>query len=236
MNRPEEGTLVRIHAGDVALEGNLAIPPGARGVVMFAHGSGSSRHSPRNRAVARALREGGLATLLIDLLTPVEERVDEETTHLRFDIGLLAERVVDATDLLGSGEETRDLAIGYFGASTGAGAALVAAARRPNVVRAVVSRGGRPDLAGAALTRVRAPTLLIVGSDDPVVLELNREAFERLRCEKRLDIVPGATHLFEEPGTLDSVARLARDWFLEHLTPRGADVRPRRNRDSEARS
>lgn len=236
MNRPEEGTLVRIRAGDVALEGNLAIPPNARGVVMFAHGSGSSRHSPRNRAVAGALRQGGLATLLVDLLTPEEERVDEETAHLRFDIGLLAERLVDATDWLGSAEDTRGLTVGYFGASTGAGAALVAAARRPNVVRAVVSRGGRPDLAGAALSRVRAPTLLIVGSNDPAVLELNREAFERLRCEKKLEIVPGATHLFEEPGALEQVARLARDWFLEHLTPLREEVRSRRNRESEARS
>jgi pimeloyl-ACP methyl ester carboxylesterase len=234
MNRPEEGTLIRLRAGGVSLEGNLAIPPAARGVVMFAHGSGSSRHSPRNRAVARALREGGLATLLVDLLTPEEETVDEETGHLRFDIGLLADRLVDATDGLGDVEETRGLAVGYFGASTGGGAALVAAARRPNSVRAVVSRGGRPDLAGAALARVRAPTLLIVGGDDHVVLDLNREALARLRCEKRLEIVPGATHLFEEPGALAEVARLAREWFQRFLAVPSAPRSTRRS--SEANS
>jgi pimeloyl-ACP methyl ester carboxylesterase len=203
--------------------------------VVFAHGSGSSRHSPRNRAVAAMLREGGLATLLVDLLTPEEGAVDEETGRLRFDIDLLAERLVDATDWIGGIEETRGLGVGYFGASTGGGAALVAAARRPNSVRAVVSRGGRPDLAGAALARVRAPTLLIVGGHDPVVLELNREAFDRLRCEKELEIVPGATHLFEEPGALEEVARLARDWFLRHLPTDEAGARVARPRDSEVR-
>jgi pimeloyl-ACP methyl ester carboxylesterase len=240
MNRPEEGTLIRLRAGGVLLEGNLAIPPAARGVVMFAHGSGSSRHSPRNRAVARALREGGLATLLVDLLTPEEETVDEETARLRFDIGLLADRLVDATDWLGEFEETRGFAVGYFGASTGGGAALVAAARRPNSVRAVVSRGGRPDLAGAALARVRAPTLLIVGGNDHVVLDLNREALARLRCEKRLEIVPGATHLFEEPGALAEVARLAREWFQRFLavpspprsTRRSSEAHSERPKDS----
>jgi putative phosphoribosyl transferase len=236
VNRSSEGTLVRIRAGNVALEGNLAVPPDARGVVMFAHGSGSSRHSPRNRAVAHALREGGLATLLIDLLTPEEERVDEATGELRFDIGLLAERLVDATDWLGEAEETRGLGVGYFGASTGGGAALVAAAQRPNAVRAVVSRGGRPDLAGAALGRVRAPTLLVVGASDPVVLELNRQAFERLRCEKKLVVVSGATHLFEEPGALEEVAQLAREWFLGHLAPPAAGVRPTRRPEPEALS
>jgi dienelactone hydrolase len=235
-SRTSEGVLVRIRAGNVALEGNLAVAPDARGVVMFAHGSGSSRHSPRNRAVARALREGGLATFLIDLLTAEEEMVDEETGELRFDIGLLAERLVDATDWLGEAEETRRLGVGYFGASTGGGAALVAAARRPNSVRAVVSRGGRPDLAGAALSRVRAATLLIVGGNDPVVIELNRQAFARLRCEKKLDIVAGATHLFEEPGALEEVARLAREWFLGHLAPPAADVRRARTREPEALS
>lgn len=235
MNRPDEGTLVRVPAGGQALEGNLAVPGNARGIVVFAHGSGSSRHSPRNRAVAAMLREGGLATLLVDLLTPEEGAVDEETARLRFDIDLLAERLVDATDWIGEVEETRGLGVGYFGASTGGGAALVAAARRPNVVRAVVSRGGRPDLAGAALARVHAPTLLIVGGHDPVVLELNHEAFDRLRCEKEMAVVPGATHLFEEPGALEQVARLARDWFLRHLAPAGAGVRPPRPRDSEAR-
>jgi putative phosphoribosyl transferase len=235
-SRGSEGVLVRIRAGNASLEGNLAVPPDARGLVMFAHGSGSSRQSPRNRAVARALREGGLATLLIDLLTAEEEMLDEETAEIRFDIGLLAERLVDATDWLGEAEETRRLGVGFFGASTGGGAALVAAARRPNSVRAVVSRGGRPDLAGAALSRVRAPTLLIVGGNDPIVVELNKQAFARLRCEKRLDIVPGATHLFEEPGALEEVARLARDWFLGHLAPPAAVVRPALPHEPEALS
>jgi pimeloyl-ACP methyl ester carboxylesterase len=236
MNRTPEGTLVRVPAGGITLEGNLAIPPNAAGVVTFAHGSGSSRHSPRNRAVAAALREGRLATLLIDLLTSEEEAVDEATAHLRFDIGLLADRLVDATDWLGRSEEAGGLAVGYFGASTGGGAALVAAARRPNAVRAVVSRGGRPDLAGAALARVLAPTLLIVGGNDHVVLDLNREAFARLRCEKKLEVVPGATHLFEEPGALEQVARLARDWFLGHFAAAGAAMQPPPGRESETRS
>lgn len=235
MNRRDEGTLVRVPAGGQALEGNLAVPGNARGIVVFAHGSGSSRHSPRNRAVAAMLREGGLATLLVDLLTPEEGAVDEETARLRFDIDLLAERLVDATDWLGEVEETRGLGVGYFGASTGGGAALVAAARRPNSVRGVVSRGGRPDLAGAALARVRAPTLLIVGGHDPVVVELNREAFDRLRCEKEMAVVPGATHLFEEPGALGEVARLARDWFLRHLPTAGAGSQVARPRESEVR-
>jgi dienelactone hydrolase len=235
MNPPAEGILVRVPAGGQALEGNLAVPGNARGIVVFAHGSGSSRHSPRNRAVAAMLREGGLATLLVDLLTPEEGAVDEETARLRFDIDLLAERLVDATDWIGEVEETRGLGVGYFGASTGGGAALVAAARRPNSVRAVVSRGGRPDLAGAALARVRAPTLLIVGGQDPVVRELNREAFDRLRCEKDMAVVPGATHLFEEPGALEQVARLARDWFLRHLPTAGAGPPIARPRDSEVR-
>lgn len=236
MNRSAEGALVRIRAGNVALEGNLSIPPDARGVVMFAHGSGSSRHSPRNQAVARALREGGLATLLIDLLTPEEEMVDEETGALRFDIGLLADRLVDAADWLGANGDTRSLTIGLFGASTGGGAALVAAAQRPDTIRAVVSRGGRPDLAGAFLSGVRAPTLLIVGGNDPVVIDLNREALARLRCEKKLEVVPGASHLFEEPGALEEVARLARDWFLRFLAQPRRDVRASREREPEARS
>jgi dienelactone hydrolase len=236
MNPGAEGGLVRVPAVGVMLEGNLAIPPRASGIVLFAHGSGSSRHSPRNRAVARALNEGGLATLLVDLLTPAEESVDEQTGHLRFDIGLLADRLVDAADWLTANEETRSLPIGLFGASTGGGAALVAAAQRPNTVRAVVSRGGRPDLAGAALSRVRAPTLLIVGGRDHAVIELNQEAFERLRCEKKLEIVPGATHLFEEPGALEEVARLARDWFRRFLAPPAAGVRPSRERNREASS
>ncbi len=212
--------LVQVPAGTVALEGDLSIPEGARGIVLFAHGSGSSRHSPRNRRVAAALQEGGLATLLIDLLTPKEEEVDLQTAHLRFDIGLLAERLVDATDWLMHHDDTQMLRIGYFGASTGAGAALVAAAERPGAVGAVVSRGGRPDLAGSALSRVRSPTLLIVGARDTTVVHLNKQAFERLHVEKRLEIVPGATHLFEEPGALDRVAELAREWFQLHLIGR----------------
>ena len=212
-----EEQLVRVPAGSVTLEGNLTLLEGSRAVVLFAHGSGSSRHSPRNRYVARMLNEAKLATVLIDLLTLHEEVIDARTTQLRFDIDLLAERLVDATDWLSQFPDTKHLRIGYFGASTGAAAALVAAAVRPDVVGAVVSRGGRPDLAGAALTRVKAPTLLIVGEDDNQVIELNRQALAQLRCEKQLVIVPGATHLFEEPGALDVVAQLARDWFQRHL-------------------
>jgi putative phosphoribosyl transferase len=214
-----EGRLVRVTAAAVTLEGNLSLPAGVRAVVLFAHGSGSSRHSSRNRYVARLLNEARLATLLIDLLTPDEETVDLRTGHLRFDIGLLARRLVGATDWLSQHPDTRELTVGYFGASTGAAAALVAAAERPEMVGAVVSRGGRPDLAGPALPRVQAPTLLIVGGNDLPVIELNRAAFEQLRCEKQLVIVPGATHLFEEPGALDEVTRLAREWFERHLAP-----------------
>jgi putative phosphoribosyl transferase len=212
---------VRIPAGDVSISGDLVVPAQARGIVLFAHGSGSSRLSPRNRRVAASLREGALATLLMDLLTRDEEAVDARTAHLRFDIGFLADRLVAATDWLATRPETRPLAVGYFGASTGAGAALVAATRRPEVVRAIVSRGGRPDLAGDALPRVAAPTLLIVGGRDGPVIEMNREALARLTVEARLEIVPGATHLFEEPGTLDEVARLARAWFERWLTGAG---------------
>jgi putative phosphoribosyl transferase len=208
---------VRIPAGSIVLDGDLCIPLAARGIVVFAHGSGSSRHSPRNRSVAAVLRSGGLATLLMDLLTPQEEAIDQRDASLRFDIGLLAGRLTHATDWLAAYQDTNQLAVGCFGASTGGGAALVAAAERPELIRAVVSRGGRPDLAGAALARVRAPTLLIVGGDDAEVLALNRAALAQLHCEKRLETVPGATHLFEEPGTLDAVALLARDWFAEHL-------------------
>ena len=216
-SRRVDERLVRVPTGRVTLEGNLAIPPKACGVVLFAHGSGSSRHSPRNRFVAGTLQEWGLATLLIDLLTPEEEVVDARTAQLRFDIGLLAERLVGATDWLVSAPDLRGLKVCYFGASTGGGAALVAAAERPDVVGAVVSRGGRPDLAGPALLHVRAPTLLIVGGNDEVVIEMNREALMQLHCEKRLEIVPGASHLFTEPGTLEEVARLATQWFLKHL-------------------
>jgi putative phosphoribosyl transferase len=219
---PATEHVVRVAAGPVTLEGNLALPTNARGVVLFAHGSGSSRHSPRNRFVAQMLQQAGLATLLVDLLTPEEEAVDLRTAHLRFDIGMLADRLVGATDWLGQQPATRDLRVGYFGASTGGGAALVAAAARPEPVGAVVSRGGRPDLAGPALPHVRAPTLLLVGGHDYPVIEMNREALAHLRCDKRLEIVPGATHLFEEPGALEEVARLARDWLLAHLAPVGA--------------
>jgi dienelactone hydrolase len=212
-----EEQLVRVPAGSVTLDGNLTIPEDARGVVLFAHGSGSSRHSPRNRYVARLLNEAKLATLLIDLLTVHEEVIDARTSQLRFDIDLLAERLVDTTDWLTQFPDTRHLRIGYFGASTGAAAALSAAAVRPNVVGAIVSRGGRPDLAGAALMQVKAPTLLLVGEYDGQVIELNRQALAQMRCEKQLVIVPGATHLFEEPGALDVVAQLARDWFQRHL-------------------
>jgi pimeloyl-ACP methyl ester carboxylesterase len=214
-----EQRLVQVPAGTVTLDGNLTLPEYAQAIVLFAHGSGSSRHSPRNRYVARVLNEAKLATLLIDLLTLHEEVIDTRTAHLRFDIDLLAERLVDATDWLTQFPDTKHLPIGYFGASTGAAAALAAAAVRPDAVGAVVSRGGRPDLAGSALPRVRAPTLLIVGGDDRQVIELNRAALAQLRCEKQLVIVPAATHLFEEPGALDEVARLARDWFQRYLIP-----------------
>lgn len=214
-----EERLVLVSMGRVTLEGNLTLPEGAAGLVLFAHGSGSGRHSPRNRRVAAALNEANFATLLVDLLSPREEAIDLQTAHLRFDIGLLAERLIGATDWLTKYPDTQGLRIGYFGASTGAGAALVAATERPEAVGAVVSRGGRPDLAGPVLTRVRTPTLLIVGGDDFQVIELNRTVFEKLRCEKRFVIVPGATHLFEEPGALDEVAVLARDWFQRYLLP-----------------
>lgn len=203
-------------SGAVQLAGDLSLPADARGLVVFAHGSGSSRHSPRNKQVAAALGDAGLATLLVDLLTEEEERVDLVTRELRFDIGLLAERLLAASEWAAQDDVVGALQVGYFGASTGAAAALIAAAERDDV-RAVVSRGGRPDLAGDALPRVRAATLLIVGGNDELVLELNRETLERLTAEKRLEIVPGATHLFEEPGALEEVSRLARDWFLEHL-------------------
>ena len=218
---------VEVRAGPVTLEGNLTVPDGARGVVLFAHGSGSSRHSPRNRFVAQSLNEAGLATLLLDLLTADEEAIDAYSAHYRFDIGLLAGRLVGAADWLGREAETAGLPVGCFGASTGAAAALIAAAERPGRVRAVVSRGGRPDLAGDALGRVRAPTLLIVGGHDEPVIRLNREAFEQLgAADKELVIVPGATHLFEEPGALEEVARLAAAWFTRHLTGEGRTASP----------
>lgn len=217
---PVSEGIVRIPAGAATLEGDLQVPEGAVGVILFAHGSGSSRHSTRNRYVAGELQVAGLATLLIDLLTPEEEAIDQHTAHLRFDIPLLADRLVAATRWLGEDPATRALRIGYFGASTGAAAALLAAAALPDRVGAVVSRGGRPDLAGDALPRVLAPTLLIVGSRDPAVLDLNRAAMARMQTVTRLEIVPGATHLFEEPGTLEVVTHLARDWFLRYLPER----------------
>ena len=205
---------VQIRSGTVVLEGDLIIPVGAQGVVLFAHGSGSSRHSPRNQFVARTIREAGVGTLLFDLLTAEEEAVDARTGHLRFDIGLLAARLIDATYWL-KGEYY--LRVGYFGSSTGGGAALVAAAELGEIVSVIVSRGGRPDLAGDALPQVKSPTLLIVGGLDYPVIEMNEEALARLRCEKELKIIPGATHLFEEPGTLEQVADLAAEWFQRHL-------------------
>ncbi|MBI2869663.1 MAG: dienelactone hydrolase family protein [Chloroflexi bacterium] len=215
---PETGEEpVSIPAGKLKLEGNLGVPPHARGLVLFAHGSGSSRFSPRNRSVARVLRDAGIATLLFDLLTPAEEAEDMHTARLRFDIELLSRRLVQATDWAQQGPETAALRPGYFGASTGAAAALVAAAERPDTVYAVVSRGGRPDLAFKALPLVKAPTLLIVGGLDDAVIDLNRKALEKLNGEKKLVIVPGATHLFEEPGALEQVARFAVNWFENYL-------------------
>jgi predicted alpha/beta-hydrolase family hydrolase len=210
----------RDSAQAVVLDGDLTIPPRATGIVLFAHGSGSGRHSPRNQFVARVIREAGIATLLFDLLTRDEEAEDDVTGRLRFDIGLLARRLVEAGKWIGSQPETQRLGIGYFGASTGGAAALVAAAETGSTIEAIVSRGGRPDLAGDRLESVRSPTLLIVGERDGTVLELNRGAYARLRCEKELKVIPRATHLFEEPGALEEVARLAADWFRRHLRPR----------------
>jgi putative phosphoribosyl transferase len=208
---------IRIPSGSVTLEGELHVPAGAAGVVLFAHGSGSSRHSPRNRFVAEQLRKSGLGTVLFDLLTPEEERLDDARGHLRFNIGLLTQRLACAAHWVAEEDEARHLRLGFFGSSTGGGAALVAAADLGKVVGAVVSRGGRPDLAGGALRRVKCPTLLIVGELDEPVIALNEEAYELLACEKELQIVRGASHLFEEPGALEEVARLASGWFLEHL-------------------
>jgi putative phosphoribosyl transferase len=199
------------------LEGELMVPARATGIVIFAHGSGSSRQSRRNQFVATTIRESGIGTLLMDLLTAEEERVDTVTRHLRFDIGLLANRLLDAARFVSQLNETRGLRIGFFGASTGAAAALVAAAELREDVGAVVSRGGRPDLAGTSLTRVTSPTLLIVGGRDEPVMELNQQAYDQLKCKKELQIVPGATHLFEEPGALEEAARLAAGWFKQHL-------------------
>lgn len=210
---------VRMLLGEAILAGELSIPEDASGIVLFAHGSGSSRHSPRNQYVAEVIRASGVGTLLFDLLTKEEEAIDRRTRHLRFDIGLLARRLVAATDWIKRQDETRPLRVGYFGSSTGGGAALVAAAEIGEDIGAVVSRGGRPDLAGAALERVLSPTLLIVGGLDEVVIQLNEAAYAKLRCRKELTIVPGATHLFEEPGKLEEVARLAAAWFQRFLPP-----------------
>ena len=209
---------VQISAGRATLSGNLTIPENSTALSLFAHGSGSSRHSPRNQFVARTLNRAGLGTLLFDLLTPEEEALDIYTREHRFNIGLLAERLVHATKWARQREEARELHIGYFGSSTGGAAAIVAAAELPRHVGAVVSRGGRPDLAGAALARVQAPTLLIVGGNDNIVIELNEMARGQMRCEVKLEIIPGATHLFEEPGALGQVAKLASDWFSLHLS------------------
>jgi putative phosphoribosyl transferase len=226
-NKSKNGErLVQISAGQTTLEGNLVIPKSSRGIVLFAHGSGSGRHSPRNKYVAGVLQDAGIATLLIDLLTEEEEEIDLQTRHLRFDIDLLAQRLIEATDWLKQEQniQTKDLSVGFFGASTGAAAALVAAAQRQKIVKAIVSRGGRPDLAGSEnLSRVQAPTLLIIGGNDEPVIEMNKDAFKQLtnlednEKKKKIVIVPGATHLFEEPGKLEEVADLAKDWFQNNF-------------------
>lgn len=214
-------TLVAIPAGNAQLVGQLTVPPLAQGIVVFAHGSGSSRLSPRNQYVAQFLQDAGLATLLFDLLTSAEEAIDSQTRQYRFDIALLAERLTGVTDWLEQEPTTAPLALGYFGASTGSAATLLAAAAHPERIRAIVSRGGRPDLAGSALGRIQAPTLLIVGEHDPSVLALNRLAGEAMPGVHRLEIVPGASHLFEESGALEKVAWLASQWFTRYLTPQG---------------
>jgi putative phosphoribosyl transferase len=211
------GADVHVPLGPVQLDGQLRIPPGARAIVVFAHGSGSGRHSPRNRFVAEVLATAGLATFLVDLLTPAEEAIDEQTAELRFDIDLLAKRLGGVTDWLASETAGAGPTVGYFGGSTGAAAALIAAADRQQTVRAIVSRGGRPDLALAVLPRIQQPTLLIVGGRDEIVIDLNRRALDRLGGVRRLVIVPGATHLFEEPGALEQVAELASEWFRQYL-------------------
>ena len=215
--RTTETYEVQLPAGPVLLDGELKVPQGASGIVLFAHGSGSSRHSPRNQYVARVIREAGIGTLLFDLLTREEEDIDIFTRELRFDINLLTRRLVAAANWLATGDETSQLCPGYFGSSTGGGAALVAAAALGEQVGAVVSRGGRPDLAGEALRHVKAPTLLIVGGLDGPVIRMNQDAYAELRCVKELKIIPGATHLFGEPGKLEEVASLAAKWFLKHL-------------------
>lgn len=208
---------VKVQVASVVVDGNLRVPKDAKGIVLFAHGSGSSRFSPRNRYVAEVLNDAGLATLLMDLLTREEEEIDLQTRQFRFDIEMLADRLIGATAWIKNDTRTKNLPVGFFGSSTGAGAALIAAARLVKDVDAVVSRGGRPDLAMRYLSDVKAPVLLIVGGNDRAVIEMNKEAMEYLTTEKRLEIVPGATHLFEEPGTLEQVAKLASEWFSNHL-------------------
>jgi putative phosphoribosyl transferase len=224
MKSPIESRCVSIPVGRDVIEGDLNVSVRNRGIILFAHGSGSSRHSPRNKYVAGVLNRSGFSTLLLDLLTPDEEVVDQRTSHLRFDIELLADRLVAATDWLSSQGKPESRHLGYFGASTGAAAALVAAAKRPKLLEAIVSRGGRADLAGPSLSAVRAPTLLIVGEYDEVVIELNRRAAAELRALHRIEIVPGATHLFEERGALEHVSDLARHWFDEHFVKSKTDV------------
>ena len=214
---PIERTVVSIPAGEVVLPGDLSIPTAAHGIVLFAHGSGSSRHSPRNQYVAKVLNRNTLATLLVDLLTPPEERQDEVTAELRFDIPFLTRRLGAVADQVSGLPRLRGLGLGLFGASTGAAAALLTAAERPDLVKAVVSRGGRPDLAGPAIALVRAPTLLIVGGADRAVLKMNREAMPSMRCEIQLSVIPDSTHLLEEPGALEKAAKLAAGWFTTHL-------------------
>jgi len=225
MTFKNETRTVELALGDLELTGDLMMPEGATAIVLFAHGSGSSRLSRRNRFVARQLADAGLSTLLFDLLTPEEEEEESRSGALRFDIPMLADRLERATEFVRGHSDTRHLAIGYFGASTGAAAALISAAARTGIVGAVVSRGGRPDLAEEALDRVTCPTLLIVGGADQPVLDLNARAYARLRCKKRIEVIPGATHLFEEPGALEEVARVAREWFrrflVEETAPRG---------------
>lgn len=216
-NADDKGKLVNVSLDSATIEGNLNIPEGAEGIVLFAHGAGSSRNSPRNNFVAEQLRQGGLATLLIDLLTPDEKKIDRRTRQVRFDIDRLGRRVVGTTDWLRDQAKTEKLNIGIFGSSTGAAGALIAAAERPDVVDAVVSRGGRVDMAESILDQVKAPTLFIVGEKDVQVLNLNRQALDGIAVEKQLEIVSGAGHLFEEPGALEEVARLAQEWFMDHL-------------------
>lgn len=215
VNKTQE--TVRIQMDSIILEGDLEIPEGAEGIVIFAHGSGSSRHSIRNKSVAKTLRQNKMATLLFDLLTPEEEEIDNVTAHLRFDIDLLSERLIGTTDWVLQNPATKSLNIGYFGASTGAAAALSAASKRSDKIGAVVSRGGRPDLAKQSLSSLKAPTLLIVGGKDYQVIDMNREALKMLNCKKELQIIPGATHLFEEQGALEEVAKIAGNWFVEYL-------------------